>query len=133
MIKKGVLIVSTMLLLFALIDSSFAVILDDGVSSNDFENSTEFILRHEDTLSLALRSNPSTGYEWNYSAPLGDVELLDHEFLEDNSYIEAVGVGGNDYYEFKINQKGLSILEFDYSRPWEDSKICTKKYVILAF
>ena len=128
--KKGLFCFLIIILLFVSIDSSFAIVLDDYAYSGDFENSTDIVVRPEGNFSICLRSNPSTGYEWNYSVEFGDVDFLNRTFMEDNSYLPATGIGGNEEFNFKLNHIGLSKLKFEYNRPWEDSSLCTKEYYI---
>lgn len=68
---------------------------------------------------IALESNPTTGYKWEIANPL-DAKLLK---LLDSKYIptktDLVGVPGKEEWTFKAKKTGKTIISFDYARPWE--------------
>ena len=130
MIKKPTFIILTALLLFSFIASASAS--DDYIYSGDLENTSEFLIRPPGDFSFNLFSNPSTGYEWNYTILSGNLTFKEKTFVQDDAYIEASGIGGTDYFLFNLDHMGLVKVKFDYKRLWENSSICTKEYTILV-
>lgn len=69
-------------------------------------------------LVITLDSNPSTGYDWK-------VVTLPENLLskEEDVYIPPenprIGKGGTRRFVFKALEKGSSVLELAYYRPWE--------------
>lgn len=72
------------------------------------------------SLILILGSNPTTGFQWQTNADIGNTAVLSqytHQFVEPQSTL--VGAAGNDVYTFKTLAKGTSTVQLQYSRPWE--------------
>ena len=91
--------------------SGSAVFGDDCVAS--FE---------EETLSLELPANPTTGYEWTCNIePSQGAEVLGDDYQQDSSDGEATGVGGTQVYQIKFTQGGEYTISLDYARSWESS------------
>ena len=69
---------------------------------------------------LTLGSNPTTGFQWQDQATIGDNAVLSqfsHQFVQPTG--DAVGAPGKDVYVFKTLAKGTSTIQLQYSRPWE--------------
>jgi len=71
--------------------------------------------------SIALESNPTTGYSWQLSSP-PEKELISSI----NSYFEikesaALGASGRQVWIFKAIKAGKATIHFKYVRPWEDN------------
>jgi len=76
------------------------------------------------SLTVTLKSNPTTGFQWSESAQISDqsvIEQLDHEFIapEDIGDSPSVGTGGKEVWTFKALKKGTSEISMEYRRPWE--------------
>ena len=77
----------------------------------------------EDSLIVALDSNPTTGYSWAL------VSISDESVLQkvSDEYIPAptpteepiVGSGGEEIWTFAPQAAGTSIIEMEYIRSWE--------------
>lgn len=72
------------------------------------------------SLTVALESNPSTGYEWELTE-VGDETVLQkvdqrYEPPEDGG---MVGAPGKEIWTFKALKKGQSSISMEYSQPWE--------------
>ena len=71
------------------------------------------------TMTLALDSNPTTGYTWTVTQ---DPELFSvGEEYKENSHEEGmVGVGGQQIFTLAPKGAGTTDVTFTYARPWED-------------
>jgi len=74
--------------------------------------------------SVALVSNPSTGYSWQLAEPLDKsvVEFVSSEFEhkdEEGEGGEIVGAPGEEVWTFEAIAEGETEIELKYVRPWE--------------
>ncbi len=84
-------------------------------------HSGDIVLGVDGTLTVILCSNPTTGFQWSESPTISDTSILqqvDHEFTppEDEN---IVGGAGKEIFTLKTLKKGVSTIDFEYSRPWE--------------
>jgi len=95
------------------------------ISCEDFAKSPHISLSRvvevnvNDSLSVTLCSNPTTGFEWE-SAVIADqtvLEEVDHKFVPPEGSV--TGTAGKDVWTFKALKEGTSIISMEYSRPWE--------------
>lgn len=70
-------------------------------------------------ITIILKSNPTTGYQWQIAKPLDEstLKLISSEYLADKT--ELVGVGGKQIWRFKTLKSGQTSISFKYVRPWE--------------
>ncbi|HZQ05820.1 MAG TPA: protease inhibitor I42 family protein [Anaerolineae bacterium] len=87
------------------------------------DNKSSVMLNVGDTLSIALDSNPSTGFSWQVAqddkavlAPLGD-----SQFALPAGTTPVPGAGGTQTFSFQAVGKGQTTLTLIYIRPWEKS------------
>ena len=132
MFKRDIINCLLLILFLISISPSFANVFDDYAYCDDFENSTYFYIAHSGDFSFSLRSNPSTRYSWNYSVVNGDVSFINKTYLQDEAYMSAVGVPGQDCFNFRFDIGGFVEMEFSYARPWEDSLVCKKRFIIFV-
>jgi len=74
-----------------------------------------------ESFTVALCSNPTTGFQWSETAEIGDaavIERTDHEFLPHEDE-QTVGGAGKEVWTFKALKEGESTISVEYSRPWE--------------
>lgn len=73
------------------------------------------------TLTISLRSNATTGYQWTVSdldeAILTPATPFGQELVDDHAP-GMVGVGGATRWRFTAARPGTVTLRFGYSRPW---------------
>ena len=93
------------------------------ISCNDFmEHPTsmlnDFEMEVGDKLYIELCSNPTTGFEWSYEIS-GDVAVKeeDHDFQEPES--DVPGAAGKETWTFEAVGKGTTIINMEYSQPWD--------------
>jgi len=75
----------------------------------------------DDTFTVTLCSNATTGFEWSESAQISDqtvVQQTGHEFVSPENK-GLVGAPGEEVWTFKALKKGTSTIALEYSRPWE--------------
>ncbi|MDD4028819.1 MAG: protease inhibitor I42 family protein [Caldisericia bacterium] len=79
-------------------------------------------MKAEDTITIRLEENATTGYEWNYT--IADAEVV--EFVSDEfnapSDTEMVGVPGEHVWVFKAIGSGSTTINFELSRSWEEGE-----------
>ena len=82
-----------------------------------------------DTLTLKLASNPSTGFKWNMASKLKPaiIKELNVEFVKEEKAMDMVGAGGYELWTFLPKKEGILFLHFKYER--EDGKTKKEKYI----
>lgn len=69
---------------------------------------------------IALGSNPTTGYGWQPAYDTNALNLLGKTYKpQDNTGKQLVGAGGTEYFNFKALNKGETKVTLAYRRPWE--------------
>jgi len=116
------------LYLFQSCDSQKTVI--KNVPSDKLNNT--YTIGMNDTLTIELKSNPTTGYVWSIDNKIKPkvIQELNHEFVKNNKTTDMVGAGGFDYWKFLPLKTGEVYLHFIYMR--EDGKINKEKYYKVA-
>jgi predicted secreted protein len=78
-----------------------------------------------DSFTVALCSNPSTGFQWSEMAEVSDQTVLrqtDHKFVApegEEGEPPAPGTPGQEIWTFEALEKGTCNVSMEYSRPWE--------------
>jgi inhibitor of cysteine peptidase len=97
------------------------------VSCDDFTNlqhiSQEVEVTVDDSFTVTLCSNASTGFQWSESAQISDQTVLqqtNHEFVPPTEgQLLAPGAPGKEVWTFQALKKGESTISMEYSQPWE--------------
>ena len=100
------------------------------VSCDDFMNlqhiSQEVEVAVDDSLTVTLCSNPSTGFQWSESAQISDQTVLQQTAYElvppADGLLLAPGTPGKEIWTFQALKKGESTVSMEYSRPFEDGE-----------
>lgn len=73
---------------------------------------------------IALESNPTTGYSWQLAGDLDEeiVEEIGSEYVQEPGSEEMVGAGGTEYWTFKASGAGETTISLEYVRPWEEEE-----------
>ena len=132
MFKKYLFNFLLIILFLNSISYSFAI-FDNYANSDDYKNGTDFYIAHKGDFTFSLKSNPSTGYSWNYTITQGEASFINKEFSHKDMKISCVGVSGHDEFRFNFNDVGFVEIVFNYSRPWEDSIISKKKFILFVY
>lgn len=87
-------------------------------------------------IEIALKGNPSTGYQWFLQPYPKELELKDYSYKSDNS--NRVGAGGMQVWTFKLESDDIEspqVLQvtFSYDRAWEGKSVDTFQQLIYLF
>ena len=99
---------------------SVEISCDDFMKDNDISLSRIIELNVNDTFTVTLCSNPSTGFQWSEVAEISDqavLEQTDHEYTPPEGTL--AGAAGEETWTFKALEKGTTGITMEYSRPWE--------------
>jgi len=71
-----------------------------------------------DTFKISLKSNPTTGYQWNADFNETLIQLVDTSYKADEP--QLMGSGGTEIFEFKVIGSNTDTnISFSYARSWE--------------
>jgi len=73
-----------------------------------------------DNFSVALASNPTTGYEWELEFDSSYLRLIDREYTPSNP--KLIGSGGEEKFNLLALKSGETEIKFSYLRPWKEEK-----------
>jgi inhibitor of cysteine peptidase len=85
--------------------------------------------RLNEPFTIALNSNPTTGYKW-YADYDYHLLVLENEKYEIGSS-EALGAGGFSVFTFKPLKPGRTTISLVYKRPWENIVADARTYHVL--
>ena len=112
--KKYLILVSAIILALTLVTGCGG---DETYS--DAEQAIDIGVNQEFT--IALNSNPTTGYSWQESYDESFLELVAKSYrLGAEAEPEVVGAGGTEYFQFRALQPGETELVMTYKRGWEE-------------
>jgi predicted secreted protein len=78
---------------------------------------------------VALASNPSTGYSWSLAGSLPNwLQQVDKTYIADNPGV--IGGGGTEYWTFRATGPGSTTLTFQYMQPWVGTPI--EEHIVLV-
>ncbi len=97
------------------------------VTCDDFMHqkhiSKQFEIQAGGLLTVALGSNPTTGFQWAEEAQISDTGVLKqvgHKFIGPESEPPPPpGTPGQEVWTFEALEKGTSTVSMEYGRPWE--------------
>jgi len=79
---------------------------------------------------IALDSNPTTGYGWEASYDENMLSLEKEEYNPDVKVPGLVGAGGTQYYHFKALKVGETEITVTYKRSWETESAEQKVFTV---
>jgi len=108
------------------------------VTCDDFMNqkhiSKQFEIQTGGLLTVALCSNPTTGFLWSEEAQISDKGVLNqgqHEFVGPESEPPPPpGTPGQEVWTFNALKEGTSTVSMEYSRPWEGGEKAAWTFVL---
>ena len=103
------------------------------VSYDDFQKVQDTISRlvskeievpTDNSFTVTLWSNQTTGFSWSEPVFHGDetiLELISHDYLSssEDDRSEIVGASGKETWTFKALKNGTVDITMEYSQPWE--------------
>ncbi len=78
---------------------------------------TQLVVAQGQLFTIGLRSNPSTGYQWQVHYDSNYVTLISQTFISDPHPPGKVGVGGCDLCIFTALKAGTTVIRFDKISP----------------
>ncbi|MGE3919476.1 MAG: protease inhibitor I42 family protein [Gammaproteobacteria bacterium] len=114
------MIIQIFLCLILFVNMSFA---NTNLPSYNDSKQVINISENQDTFTIVLDSNPTTGYSWNVSSYNKNyIELLEHHYVATKP--KLIGSGGKEYWTFKALPKAFKKnrtlkLALLYARPWD--------------
>ena len=94
----------------------------------DEEKRPDYKVSVNDTIQISLPYTAGTGYMWHWNK--NEDSLLDSVSTETVYNTELVGGAGTQVWNFVAKKTGKCTLTFEYKRPWENSCIKEKKFII---
>ncbi len=111
------------LIMVALVSMALLIIVLSGcgTAAKAFTEPSQIInTKVNQEFTIALGSNPSTGYSWQVTYEEKELTLVEKTYKEqDNTGKQIVGAAGTEYFKFKALNKGETKVTFTYRRPWE--------------
>ena len=81
--------------------------------------------KNNESFSVVLEANPTTGYQWELDFDSDYIQLLDTEYVPTSP--ELIGSGGQETFNFLALKSGKTEITFSYLRVWEKDKPPIKK------
>ena len=124
--KSYFILLISIVLLFTLIGCFTTTIT---IKENDQKE--KYIIKKGDNIEIVLNANPSTGYKWQVvNIDNSKLKIVDETYISKKVNRDIVGSGGNKVYLFSVIDKGNTIIEFEYFRPFEKELPLNKKFYI---
>ncbi|MEK7652572.1 MAG: protease inhibitor I42 family protein [Patescibacteria group bacterium] len=76
-------------------------------------------IKNRRNFEIPLKSNPTTGYSWVAKFDENYIELINKNFVQQNSDKQIVGAGSTEVFQFKALKTGETKINFYYLREWE--------------
>jgi inhibitor of cysteine peptidase len=122
--KKRILLVLSLLILSVLMISCVTShdyhveISCDVFTENPKSLQSSYQIEPGDKIYIKLCSNPTTGFEWSYEMSGDDaVKEEDHDFESPEG--DVPGAAGQETWTFEATEKGTTVINMEYSQPWE--------------
>lgn len=81
-------------------------------------------LRLNQQLTVRLKANPTTGYQWVLKQQPSFLKIINADVYQQDSHPEGmVGVGGQTTWSFQAQAKGSDALILIYQRLWEKEQV----------
>ncbi len=79
---------------------------------------------------ISLKSNPTTGYNWEPSFDAAFLQLVATEFRQAAAEPGVVGAGGEQRFTFRGLKAGTTEVWFVYKRPWEQGVVAKRVFTV---
>ncbi len=92
--------------------------IEEPINTIDSDESKDIIIKVGDKFTIALESNPTTGFSWMDGIEQDNISFIEKSFVSSQDE-NIVGAGGIEYFTYQANEIGESEIYFTYCRPWE--------------
>jgi len=124
--KLNFILLISIVLIFTSIGCSPATVTIKESNQNE-----KYCIKKGDILEIELNANPSTGYNWQITHhDNSKLKIIDETYIAKKVKRGMVGSGGKKIYIFNAIDKGNTIIELHYSRPFEKEGPYKKKFHI---
>lgn len=110
------------------------------ISAEDFNKESHVLRQVEaktgDVFTVALDSNPTTGFKWTEQAKIADGNILKqtaHEYVApraNDANNPVAGMSGIEEWWFTAGRTGVTTATMSYSRPWEGGEKDVRTFVL---
>jgi inhibitor of cysteine peptidase len=88
-------------------------------------------IRVEQQFTIALDSNPTTGYEWEAQFDKSMLKLVETKFEPGEPVKPGIyGIGGKQMFIFQGLSQGKTSVTLMYKRPWEEKAIEQRTFTV---
>lgn len=95
------------------------------------ENATSARLVKGESFRIELEGNRTTGYVWDVVSDGSPIlALRKSQYLQKPADSGVVGAGGTECFEFCAVQRGKTLVELTYKRPWEKKGVDTRRFYL---
>lgn len=84
-------------------------------------------VQREENFQIALASNPTTGYGWEFETNPNLISLINQTFKPES---DLIGAGGTETFKFSALNEGEAKIVFSYKRSWEEEVIEKKVFQV---
>lgn len=90
---------------------------DVTITERDFNGVVVAKVGH--VIDLALKANPTTGYQWRCSwEPRNLLRLLGDRYVADDNPDGRVGAGGVHHFVLRATRDGVAVITVQYGQQW---------------
>lgn len=88
-------------------------------------------IRVDQQFTIALDSNPTTGYRWEAQFDESLLRLVETKFEPGEPARPGIyGVGGKERFTFQGLRQGKTYVTLSYKRPWEEEPIEQRMFTV---
>ncbi|MFA6363272.1 protease inhibitor I42 family protein [Methanoregula sp.] len=92
--------------------------LSGHIVANESQNGSTVYVNRTADITLNLKENPTTGYQWNLTLTPGLV-ITNDTFIPSDTTGKLVGSGGTRVWEINAAGTGTQMIKAVYMRSWE--------------
>ena len=119
--KKSVFSVALLLTVFLCASTILVGCGQKEVNVNAESTELVYEMVVENTFTVKLEENTTTGYTWNFTIADADVlELVTDSYAKPDSEGNMVGEAGEHTWVFKAIGKGKTQIDFNLAKEWEE-------------
>ena len=110
-----------------------AILGFSACSSTKYEPAKESVSSNGKTVTVSLRSNPTTGFSWECAIQNPEVaKVTSDSYKQDKTPRGMLGVGGIQTFVLNCVGEGRTEITFTYRRPWEGGDTAQVRNAVLS-